>query len=92
MTIETVGYLGSVFLAINAIPELIRTVNDRRCHIGWPMLIFWALGEICMTAYSLHLSNIPLMLNYIFNLIIVIVMLYYKFRPMIIDDVIRIEL
>jgi len=82
MNTELIGYIGSIFLTINAVPELIRTVNDGRCHIGWPMLILWFIGEIFMTMYAIILKNPPLILNYVFNFIIVIVMLGYKFRTM----------
>lgn len=83
---ELIGYIGSAFLAINAVPELIRTINDGRCHIGWPMLVLWLLGEIFTTIYAISLGNIPLIMNYVFNLFIVIVMLWYKLRTIFIDD------
>ena len=76
---ETIGYIGSMFLTINAIPEVIRTIKDGRCHIGWPMLLLWFLGEIFMTTYAIMLWNLPLMMNYIFNFVVVI-MLGYKIR------------
>jgi uncharacterized protein with PQ loop repeat len=77
---EMIGYIGSLFLTVNAVPELIRTIKDKRCHIGWPMLLLWFVGEVFMTIYAVLLGNIPLMMNYIFNFIVVIVMLGYKVR------------
>ena len=79
---ELIGYIGSIFLTINAIPELIRTINDGRCHIGWPMLVLWFIGEVFMTIYAFSLSNMPLILNYVFNFVVVVVMLFYKGRTM----------
>ena len=79
---ELIGYIGSVFLTINAVPELIRTINDQRCHIGWPMLVLWFIGEVFMTIYALSLGNMPLILNYVFNFIVVIIMLGYKIHTM----------
>ena len=77
---ETIGYIGSIFLTVNAIPEVIRTIRDKRCHIGWPMLMLWFFGEVFMTTYAIMLWNVPLMMNYIFNFVVVIVMLGYKVR------------
>lgn len=77
---ETIGYIGSIFLTINVIPELFRTITDKRCHIGWPMLLLWFIGEVFMTTYAIMLWNIPLMMNYIFNFIVVVVMLAYKMK------------
>jgi len=79
---ELIGYIGSFLLTVNAIPELIRTINDQRCHIGWPMLVLWFLGEIFMTIYANGLRNPPLILNYVFNFIVVIIMLGYKVHTM----------
>ncbi len=83
---EIIGYIGSMFLAINAVPELIRTINDDRCHVGWPMLVLWFLGEIFMTIYAIQLKNFPLILNYVFNFIIVVIMLWYKLRTILIKE------
>ena len=80
MNTEVIGYIGSIFLTINAVPELVRTIQDKRCHIGWPMLLLWFVGEIFMTTYAVMLWNIPLMMNYIFNFIVVVIMLLYKMR------------
>ena len=77
---ETIGYIGSIFLTVNAIPEVFRTIRDKRCHIGWPMLILWFFGEVFMTIYAIMLWKVPLMMNYIFNFVVVIVMLGYKVR------------
>ena len=77
---ETIGYIGSIFLTINAVPELFRTIKDRRCHIGWPMLLLWFLGEVFTTIYAISMDNKPLMINYIFNFFVVVVMLGYKVR------------
>lgn len=79
---ELIGYIGSIFLTINAVPELFRTIKDRRCHIGWPMLVLWFIGEVFMTIYAINLSNIPLIINYLFNFVVVVVMLTYKLRTM----------
>ena len=77
---ETIGYIGSIFLTINVIPELLRTVKDNRCHIGGPMLLLWFIGEVFMTTYAIMLWNLPLMMNYIFNFVVVVVMLGYKIK------------
>jgi len=48
--------------------------------------VLWLLGEIFTTVYAISLGNIPLIMNYVFNLFIVIVMLWYKLRNIFIDD------
>ena len=77
---ETIGYIGGVLLGICAIPEVIRTYNDKRCHLGWPFLLLWFLGEVFMEIYAIDLWDYPLMFNYTFNLVVVGILLYYKLK------------
>jgi len=48
--------------------------------------VLWLLGEIFTTVYAISLGNIPLIMNYVFNLFIVIVMLWYKLRTIYVTD------
>ncbi len=75
---ETIGYLGGLLLAICGIPEVIRTVKDKRCHLGWPFLLLWFFGEVFMIVYAFHLWDFPLIFNYTFNIVLVGIMLWYK--------------
>lgn len=81
---NNIGLIGSLFLTFCAIPELIRTVKQGFCHIGWGFLLMWLVGEIFCFFYGIQLNEIPLMINYTFNLIVVSVMAYYKFKGLII--------
>ena len=76
-----IAWLGSFLLGICGLPELVRTVRDRRCHVGWGMLLTWYLGEI-LVAYHVAttLKDYALLTNYFFNIAIISIMLYYKVR------------
>jgi len=78
--IVVIGYLGGLLLAICGIPEVIRTIKDRKCHLGWPFLLMWFFGEVFMIIYALNLWDLPLIFNYAFNVLIVGTMLYYKIK------------
>ena len=77
---ELIGYIGGLLLTICGIPEVIRTVKDNKCHLGWSMLVLWTLGEFFMVAYAFYLGNGPLIMNYVFNFFVVGIMLYYKIK------------
>jgi uncharacterized protein with PQ loop repeat len=77
---QTIGYLGGVLLAICGIPEVIRTIKDQRCHLGWAFLLLWFFGEVFMEIYAIGLWDFPLLFNYTFNLILVGIMLYFKIK------------
>jgi uncharacterized protein with PQ loop repeat len=77
---NNVGLIGSLLLTLCAVPELIRTVKDGRCHIGWGFLLMWFFGEVLCLFYGLDLNEIPLLINYTFNTFVVSIMLWYKFK------------
>ena len=77
---EIIGYLGGMLLALCALPEAVRTIQEKHCHISWGMLLMWASGEILMLTYSTKYWDWSLMGNYGFNLIIISPMLYFKIK------------
>jgi len=77
---EFIAYIGGILLTICGIPEVIRTIKDKRCHLGWAFLLLWFFGEVFMLIYAINLKSNPLIMNYLFNTIIVGVMLYYKIK------------
>ncbi len=77
---QTIGYVGGILLGVCGIPEVIRSIKDKRCHLGWPFLLLWFLGEIFMEIYAIELWDFPLIFNYTFNLFLVGIMLYIKIK------------
>jgi uncharacterized protein with PQ loop repeat len=75
---QWVGLIGSGLLSIAGIPEVLRTIRDKRCHLGLPFLIIWAGGEVLTLIYVIPMGDIPLLLNYVFNFFVVGIMLGYK--------------
>ena len=73
-----IGLIGSLFLTFCGVPELFRTLKDRKCHVGWGFLLMWFFGEVLCFFYGFQLNEIPLIINYTFNLVIVGIMVYYK--------------
>jgi uncharacterized protein with PQ loop repeat len=78
-----VGLIGSLSLTVCAIPEVYRTVKDKRCHLGWGFLLLWLIGEIFCFVYGLQLNQIPMIINYSFNLLVVSIMTSYKIKQLI---------
>ena len=74
-----IQWLGSLLLAVCGLPELIRTIQDSKCHVGYGMLTCWLLGEILVAihVYRTHKDK-ALLTNYAVNIIILLVLWYYK--------------
>lgn len=75
-----IGFIGSLLLAVCGVPEVIRTIKHNRCHLGWNFLILWFGGEMCMLIYIIPFGDLPLFVNYIFNFVLVGIMLFYKIK------------
>jgi uncharacterized protein with PQ loop repeat len=79
---EILGWLGSICLALCGVPQAIMSYKDRHSHgISWGFLILWAFGELFALAYVYDKLDLPLLLNYAVNILIVGVILYFKVRP-----------
>lgn len=76
-----IGWVGSILLALCGLPELVRTIQDDKCYIGWGMLLAWFFGEILVAihVYKKH-KDVALLTNYCLNIIILLVLIYYKIK------------
>jgi uncharacterized protein with PQ loop repeat len=77
---EKIGFIGSILLGVCGIPEVVRTVKDNKCHLGWNFLLLWFGGELFMLMYVIPMKDLPLLFNYIFNFALVGIMLFYKIK------------
>jgi uncharacterized protein with PQ loop repeat len=79
---EILGWLGSICLAICGIPQAWQSFKDKHSHgISWGFVLLWAFGEIFALAYVYDKLDLPLLLNYSTNILILAVILYYKISP-----------
>lgn len=83
MTIfEIMGWLGSICLAICGIPQAWQSYKDKHSDgISWGFVLLWAFGEVFALAYVYDKLDLPLLLNYATNILILGVILYYKVKP-----------
>jgi uncharacterized protein with PQ loop repeat len=79
---EILGWLGSICLAICGIPQAWQSIKDKHSHgISWGFVLLWAFGEIFALAYVYDKLDLPLLLNYATNILILGVILFYKINP-----------
>jgi len=79
---EILGWLGSICLAICGIPQAWQSFKDKHSHgISWGFVLLWAFGEIFALAYVYDKLDLPLLLNYATNILILAVILFYKINP-----------
>lgn len=84
--IELVGWLGGICFAICAIPQAYKAFKEKHADgVSSSMLFLWTAGEILTIAYVLTSQGIeissalPLIANYVSNLLSLAVILWYKY-------------
>jgi len=77
---EHIGLIGNLLLTFCGVPELIRTIKTKECHLSWGMTTMWFLGEVFCFFYGLDLQKPPLIINYTFNLTLSSFMMIYKIK------------
>ncbi len=79
---EIIGWIGSIAFTICAIPFAVDVYKQGRAdHITSLGLFLWVLGEICTLIYVVWQRDWPLVLNYIGNLLSLMVIVKFKFSP-----------
>lgn len=77
--LEIVGWIGSFLFAICGLPQAMQSVKDGHSRgMNWGFITAWLGGEILTIAYVLPKMDLPLLANYISNLIFLLVILRYK--------------
>jgi len=80
--ISILGWLGSLLLAICGAPQAWQSYKDKHSDgISWAFLLLWGFGEIFCLGYVYDKFDLPLLMNYAVNILIVGVMIYYKINP-----------
>lgn len=79
---EIMGWLGSICLAICGLPQAWQSYKDKNSDgISWGFILLWAFGEVFALAYVYDKLDLPLVLNYSTNILILGVILYFKIKP-----------
>lgn len=82
MTLEIIGWLGSICFAVCGAPQAYKSWKDKHSNgITWGLLLLWILGEICTLIYVIPKGHAPLILNYLGNIGFVSIVIYYKICP-----------
>ena len=76
--LETVGIVGSVCLALCGVPLVLEAWRTGKCSYAWWFLILWIVGEAATLIYTGFRGEWILWLNYIPNLLCLIILFFYN--------------
>jgi len=80
--IEMFGWVGGILLAVCAAPQAVLChKNGHSNGISLSFLLMWFFGEIFLTIYVFPKMHYPLIANYILNIFIAGIILWYKIKP-----------
>lgn len=78
---ETFGWISAVCFGLCAVPQAHKSWREKNSNgVSWGLLILWGIGEIFATVYVLPRRDLPLLVNYFFNMIFIAIILYYKIK------------
>ncbi len=80
---ELLGIVGSFLLSICGLPQALKAYKDgHSAGLSWTFIISWFLGEALLLIYVLLTSrDLILCVNYVFNILILIIIIKYKSFP-----------
>jgi uncharacterized protein with PQ loop repeat len=84
---EIVGWIGSIMLAICALPQAYTSYKHGHSNgLTWTLLLLWGGGEAITLIYVLSRSDWPLVANYGLNVVAMSVIIWFKWKPRKIDE------
>jgi len=82
MTLELIGWIGSILFAVAAIPQAWMSYKEGNSDgLSALFLWLWFWGEIFVLIYTIPKELWPLLFNYTFNILLLFVILRYKYFP-----------
>ena len=82
MYLELIGWVGATMFAMCAVPQAWMCFKQKHAEgISWMFLMMWFWGEVLSFVYVFPSGKLPLLVNYIFNFLLLLVILYYKKWP-----------
>lgn len=81
--ITTLGWAGSLLLALCAIPQAYKSYTEKRTvGVSIVFLWMWLAGEVMAAIYVYwEKYSLPLMLNYISNIILILIIMWFSYFP-----------
>lgn len=85
MFYEVIGWIGFVCFSLSPVPQAIKSFKEKHANgVASYTLIFWMTGETACLVYVWgdkgFWSHLPLVMNYIFNIVFIAVIVYYKIK------------
>ena len=79
---EIIGWIGGIMLALCTVPQAIQSYRQKHSlGISKLFLGMWLAGELLTATYVFPKHNYPLLFNYAVNVVCLVIIGWYKYRP-----------
>ena len=80
---EVLGWIGSALFALCAVPQAWQSWKQKHSDgLSWSFLLMWFFGEVLTIIYVSQKEDVlPLLANYCFNIILLLIILWYRIFP-----------
>lgn len=75
---ELIGTVGALCFALSGLPAAYEAIKAGFCSYSRPFLWLWLAGELCLMFYSAQIGAWTLWVNYLPNLLCLLVLFYYN--------------
>ena len=76
---EIIGWVGSFIFSICAVPLAYEAWKTKKVNTNMTFINLWFAGEVLTLVYVLYTEPLlPLIANYIFNILCILIVYYYK--------------
>jgi MtN3 and saliva related transmembrane protein len=80
-TLVIVGYIAGALTTLSFVPQVIKAWRMRETRdLSLAMLVLFALGVILWALYGLWINSLPIIAANLITFILILVLLYLKFR------------
>ena len=82
--IEAIGWIGGICFSLCGLPQVLQCYRQKHAHgINMHFILLWLVGELLTLIYVIgsKIYSAPLIVNYVFNIMLICVILYYRVKP-----------
>jgi uncharacterized protein with PQ loop repeat len=80
--LEVIGWAGAFLFCVCGLPQAWKSIKEGHSDgLSTAFLQMWIWGEILTLIYVLPKWHWPLIANYVFNIILILIILRYKYFP-----------
>lgn len=80
--LEVIGWSAAILLAVCGLPQAMKSIKDGHSNgVSLSFVVAWSLGCVLMLIYVIPTNSLPLIFDYVLNILFTFIILFYKFYP-----------